>query len=83
MKVLVNTNDGFEISKADLSMRGFGELSGTKQSGLFDLRFASVVDDYKMFLVANEDAKAIISNPRAPGHGYLLALAKTKVVTRG
>ena len=83
LKVLVNTNDGFEISKADLSMRGFGELSGTKQSGLFDLRFASVVDDYKMFLVANEDAKAIISNPRAPGHGYLLALAKTKVVTRG
>ncbi len=83
LKVLVNTNDGFEISKADLSMRGFGELSGTKQSGLFDLRFASIVDDYKMFLYANEDAKEILLNPKAPGNGYLMALAKTKTVTRG
>ncbi|MBR3674819.1 MAG: DNA helicase RecG, partial [Bacilli bacterium] len=83
LNVLVNTNDGFELSKADLSMRGFGELSGTRQSGLFDLKFASIVDDYKMFLAANSDAKEILSAPAMKGHGYLITLAKTKTVLRG
>ena len=83
LETLVKTDDGFEISKADLSMRGFGELSGTKQSGLLDLRFASIVDDYRMFLAANEDAKEVLLNPRGEGNGYLVALAKTKTVTRG
>lgn len=83
LNVLVNTNDGFELSKADLSMRGFGELSGTRQSGLFDLKFASIVDDYKMFLAANHDAKEILSAPAMKGHGYLITLAKTKTVLRG
>lgn len=83
LDILVKTEDGFELSKADLSMRGFGELAGTRQSGLYDLRFASIVDDYRMFLAANTDAQAIIENPRGQGHGYLLALAKTLTVTRG
>ncbi len=83
LDILCHTNDGFELSKADLSMRGFGELSGTKQSGLIDLRFASVVEDYRMFQVANVDAKEILEDPRAPGHGYLIGLAKTKAVVRG
>ena len=83
LDVLVHTDDGFEISKADLSMRGFGELSGTKQSGLFDLRFASIVDDYKMFVAASSDAKEIVSNPQGQGNGYLIGLAKKKTVIRG
>lgn len=83
LEILVNTNDGFELSKADLSMRGFGELSGTKQSGLIDLRFASVVDDYRMFQAAAIDAKEIVADPAAPKHGYLIGLAKTKAVPRG
>lgn len=83
LQVLVNTNDGFELSKADLSMRGFGELAGTRQSGLIDLRFASVVDDYRMFQAASTDAKYILENPKEEGHGYLIGLAKTKTVVRG
>ena len=83
LQVLVDTCDGFEISKADLSMRGFGELAGTRQSGLFDLRFASVVDDYRMFLSANADAKEILQNPKNPVNSHLISLAKTKSVPRG
>ena len=83
LNILVSTNDGFELSKADLSMRGFGELSGTRQSGLFDLKFASIVDDYKMFLAANKDAQEILAHPEIKGHGYLIGLAKVKTVMRG
>ncbi len=82
LEVLVSSNDGFEISRADLSIRGFGELSGNRQSGLIDLRFASVVDDYKMFQVAAKDAKEIIASPSretAP----LIRLARQKAVGRG
>ena len=83
LEILVRTDDGFELSKADLSLRGFGEMAGTRQSGLIDLKFASLLDDYKMFLYAAEDAKYIADNPKMPGHGYLIGLAKTKTVIRG
>jgi len=83
LNILAKTDDGFEIAKEDLSMRGFGELSGTKQSGLLDLRFASVVDDYRMFQCAYEDAKSILDHPKAPRHGYWITLAKTMTITRG
>ncbi len=83
LNTLVQTNDGFEISKADLAIRGFGELSGTKQSGTFDLRFASPIDDYKMFVAANEDAKDILKHAKNPECSYLIGLAKKATVTRG
>ena len=82
LEVLVSTEDGFEISKADLSIRGFGELSGNKQSGLIDLRFASVVDDYKMFQSAAKDAKEILSSPTQE-NVVLVNLAKAKAMGRG
>ncbi|MCR5348023.1 MAG: ATP-dependent DNA helicase RecG [Bacilli bacterium] len=83
LNVLTQTGDGFEISKADLSMRGFGELTGVKQSGMLDLRFASLVDDYQMFVEAQKEAKAIAENPLDKGNAYLLSLAKKATVIRG
>jgi ATP-dependent DNA helicase RecG len=38
--VLRDTNDGFVIAQKDLEMRGPGELLGTRQTGLADLRIA-------------------------------------------
>ena len=41
MEIMVRTNDGFEISEADLQLRGPGDLEGTQQSGIaFDLKIA-------------------------------------------
>ena len=82
LDVLVSSNDGFEISRADLSIRGFGELSGNKQSGLIDLRFASVVDDYRMFQAAAKDAKELLAS-KNPEAATLLRLARQKAVGRG
>ena len=61
LNVLVESNDGFKISEEDLKRRGPGELSGFKQSGLPEFTYVNIVNDFKMFEAAREDAKKIIS----------------------
>ena len=52
MEIMVRTNDGFEISEADLQLRG-PRLEGTIQSGLpFELKIANLAQDGKMFEIA-------------------------------
>jgi ATP-dependent DNA helicase RecG len=43
--VMRETNDGFEIARHDLELRGPGELLGTKQTGLQTLRVADLLRD--------------------------------------
>ena len=45
LEALVRTNDGFELAEVDLDIRGSGQLLGTRQSGLTDLRFAHLRKD--------------------------------------
>jgi ATP-dependent DNA helicase RecG len=45
LEALVRTNDGFELAEVDLDIRGSGQLLGTRQSGLTDLRFAQLRRD--------------------------------------
>jgi ATP-dependent DNA helicase RecG len=45
LKAIRETNDGFEIARRDLELRGPGELLGTRQTGLADLRVADLVRD--------------------------------------
>jgi ATP-dependent DNA helicase RecG len=45
LEALVRTNDGFELAEVDLDLRGGGQLLGTRQSGLSDLRFARLRKD--------------------------------------
>ncbi|MGJ8645087.1 MAG: ATP-dependent DNA helicase RecG [Luteolibacter sp.] len=45
LTVLENSSDGFEIAEADLALRGPGDVLGTAQSGLSDLRFADFITD--------------------------------------
>lgn len=39
---MVRTNDGFEIAEVDLQLRGPGDISGTQQSGVLDLKMANL-----------------------------------------
>jgi ATP-dependent DNA helicase RecG len=57
--VLVRTQDGFEIARADLRLRGPGELLGTRQAGqkLFDL--ADLYRDEAILDEAREEAFAL------------------------
>jgi ATP-dependent DNA helicase RecG len=43
LEALVETSDGFELAEVDLELRGEGQLLGTRQSGLTDLKFASLL----------------------------------------
>ncbi len=48
LQALVDSTDGFRLAEVDLELRGEGELLGTRQSGLPDLRFASLGRDSEL-----------------------------------
>ena len=59
--VFVGTQDGFRIAEADLRLRGPGELLGTRQSGLPELKAARLLEDAKLLEQAREDAFALVA----------------------
>lgn len=62
LKVIEATTDGFEISEADLKMRGAGDFFGTRQSGLPDLKIADIVRDQDILVAAREAAFTLAEN---------------------
>ena len=46
----------------DMKKRGVGDIIGTKQSGVSDLKIANIIDDYHILEVARKDCKFIFSN---------------------
>ncbi|WP_026210329.1 ATP-dependent DNA helicase RecG [Flexithrix dorotheae] len=57
---MVRTNNGFELADVDLKLRGPGDLSGTQQSGVLDLKFADLGKDGKIIQEARNLAKRIL-----------------------
>ncbi len=53
---MCGTNDGFEISEIDLRLRGPGDIAGTKQSGLLDLKIANIIKDEPILKAARNTA---------------------------
>ncbi|HOW31795.1 MAG TPA: ATP-dependent DNA helicase RecG, partial [Bacteroidales bacterium] len=52
METMVRTSDGFEIANVDLKLRGPGDLEGTRQSGVLDLKLADIIRDEAMLRYA-------------------------------
>jgi ATP-dependent DNA helicase RecG len=61
MEILVETNDGFIIAEEDLKMRGPGDLMGTQQSGILDLKIADITKDDKIMKLARDAANDLIA----------------------
>ena len=77
LEVLVNSNDGFEISEIDLRFRGPGQVLGTKQSGLPDFALASLADDADVLELARNEARNILnSDPTLTNNSNLRSLIK-------
>lgn len=60
MRIMTETNNGFELSEHDLKLRGPGDFFGKKQSGLPEFKVADIVQDYKALEVARQDAQDMI-----------------------
>lgn len=60
METMVQSNDGFEISEVDLQLRGPGDLMGTQQSGVLDLKISNLARDGQIVTLAREAAKKLL-----------------------
>jgi ATP-dependent DNA helicase RecG len=66
LKAMAETNDGFEIARRDLEIRGPGEFMGARQSGDALLRFADLAEDGELLQRARELAPRLLrENPGA------------------
>lgn len=74
LRLFADTDDGFEIARADLSLRGMGDLFGERQSGQPMFRVADPIRDEALNTQAREAALAVMTadpDLRAPGHAAL------------
>ena len=61
METMVRTNDGFEISEVDMKLRGPGNIEGTQQSGIMEMKIANIVTDVKIIAFARSKAMEILN----------------------
>jgi ATP-dependent DNA helicase RecG len=62
MSILRETNDGFKVAQKDLELRGPGEVLGTRQTGLMQMRIADIVRDEPWFSAVRQTADYIIAH---------------------
>ncbi len=77
--VMCKTTDGFEISRADLALRGPGDFFGKRQHGLPELRIADMMEDTDILEETGNAARALLeADPQLsqPGHETLKALVQ-------
>ena len=73
LKVLEESSDGFEIAEADLRLRGPGDVLGTMQSGLSDLRFVDFLADTALLREARKLADGVLEeDPDLDGRHQVL-----------
>ncbi|MDF2668137.1 MAG: ATP-dependent helicase [Paenibacillus sp.] len=61
MRVMTETNDGFEIARRDLELRGPGDFFGTKQSGMPEFRVADLMSDFETMELARDDSAKLVA----------------------
>ena len=60
LETMTRTSDGFEIAEVDLKLRGPGDLMGTQQSGVLNLRIADIVRDSEILKIARSYAFEVL-----------------------
>ncbi|MDR6300381.1 ATP-dependent DNA helicase RecG [Mesonia maritima] len=62
LETMVKTNDGFEIAEVDLKLRGPGDIMGTQQSGVLNLKIADIVKDNQILKTARFYAMKLLKD---------------------
>ncbi len=60
IRIMVSTNNGFEIAEKDLELRGPGDIEGTRQSGVLNFKLASLVQDRPLLELAGKLAAQLL-----------------------
>jgi len=60
LETMTATNDGFKIAEVDLKLRGPGDLMGTQQSGVLQLKIADIIKDNQWLKTARSDAQMVL-----------------------
>jgi len=60
LETMVKTTDGFEIAEVDLKLRGPGDIMGTQQSGVLNLKIADIVKDNQILKMARDYALKVL-----------------------
>ncbi|MFC5045918.1 ATP-dependent DNA helicase RecG [Aquimarina hainanensis] len=74
IETMTQTNDGFDIAEVDLKLRGPGDIMGTQQSGVLNLKIADIVRDNDILKTARYYALKILKEDPA------LSLEKNKII---
>ncbi|SDS20302.1 ATP-dependent DNA helicase RecG [Formosa sp. Hel1_31_208] len=61
LETMTRTSDGFEIAEVDLKLRGPGDIMGTQQSGVLNLKIANIIKDKDILQSARFYAKRVLS----------------------
>jgi ATP-dependent DNA helicase RecG len=81
LRAVVEQSDGFELAEVDLSLRGEGEILGTRQHGLPRFAVASLPEDGATLMAAREDVLALLRRHGSladPALGPLLDAARRR-----
>ena len=79
LSILVESEDGFKIAEQDMKLRGPGDLMGIRQSGIPSFSFLNIIDDFKIFEVARDDAKEILKRKDENQFKWVINRAKKDI----
>jgi len=79
LETMVKTSDGFEIAEVDLKLRGPGDLMGTQQSGVLNLRIADIIKDHEILKLARNYAIEILKKDPSLSNSENLPIKNTYI----
>ncbi len=84
IRTMCSTTDGFQIAEADLRLRGPGDMQGLQQSGMLDLKLASIVDDEPLVAATRNEVHDLLADDptldRYPELKHYIAISKNKML---
>ncbi len=82
LAILEESEDGFKIAEQDMKLRGPGDLTGFRQSGIPSFSFLNIIDDFRIFEVARDDAKEIVKDKDNPSYKWVINKAEKSIVSK-
>ncbi|MEH6537280.1 MAG: ATP-dependent DNA helicase RecG [Psychroserpens sp.] len=77
LETMTRTSDGFEIAEVDLRLRGPGDIMGTQQSGVLNLKIADIIKDKDILQNARFHAKRVLNSDPSLSSSEHKAILKT------